>query len=93
MKRSLVVLLVISVPVLLFANVFQAYRYGRLEREIRELEVEQLELIEENRRAILAISVLTSPARVGELATESLNLERIAPQAVRRLDVERRRDE
>lgn len=90
MKRSLVVLLVISVPVLLFANVFQAYRYGRLEREVRALELEQLELIEENRRAILAISVLTSPARVGELAREALELERIAPESVRRLEVDRR---
>ena len=86
MKRSLVALLVILVPVLLFANVFQAFRYGRLEREIERLEDEQLTLIEENKRAILAISVLTSPNRVGELAEGVLELERPAPQDVIRLE-------
>jgi cell division protein FtsL len=86
MKRSLVILLIVLVPVLLFANVFQAFRYGRLERRIVELEREQLALIEENKKAILAISVLTSPRRVGELARDMLELERPAPDAILQLE-------
>ena len=86
MKRSIAILLIVLVPVLLFANVFQAFRYGRLERRIAELEREQLALIEENKKAILAISVLTSPRRVGELAREMLELERPAPEAILQLE-------
>jgi len=89
MRRSVVALLVLLVPVLLFANVAQAFRYGRLERRIEELESEQRALIEENKRAILAISVLTSPRRVGRLAEDELGLERITPESVVRLRTER----
>lgn len=86
MKRSIAILLIVLVPVLLFANVFQAFRYGRLERRVAELEREQLALIEENKKAILAISVLTSPRRVGELAREMLELERPAPETILQLE-------
>lgn len=85
MRRPLVVLLIILVPVLLFANVAQAFRYGRLEQKIEELEREQLALIEENKRAILAITVLTSPRRVGELAEGVLDLERISAEGIVRM--------
>ena len=91
MRRPLIVLLVILVPALLFANVLQAFRYGTLERRVRELEHEQIALIEENKRAILAISVLTSPRRVGDLAENQLGLERIAPESVMRLQIARER--
>lgn len=90
MKRPLLALLIILVPILLFANVVQAFRYGRLERRVQELEREQLALIEENKRAILAISVLTSPDRIGELAEDVLGLERIEPSAVTRVRTPRR---
>ncbi|MFW5742631.1 MAG: cell division protein FtsL [Spirochaetota bacterium] len=86
MKRPLVVLLIILVPVLLFANVLQAFRYGRLEREIASLEREQLALLEENKRAILAITVLTSPRRVGDLAEGVLDLRRISSEGIIRLE-------
>ncbi len=76
MSRRFTIALVILVPILLFANALQAYRYNRLEQEITSLEREQLALIEENKRAILAISVLSSPQRVGPLAEEELGLER-----------------
>jgi cell division protein FtsL len=75
--RRLALLLVVAIPVLLFVNAFQAYRYSQLEREIDRLQVEQQILIEENKRAILALSVLSSPRRIGPLAEEELGLERI----------------
>lgn len=86
MRRHVIVLLIILVPVLLFVNVFQAFRHGQLERRIAQLEREQLALIEENKRAILAISVLTSPRRIGELAEETLGLVRIRPDAIMRIE-------
>jgi len=85
MNRRVFVVLVLAIPVLLFANVYQAYRYSRLEREVRELENEQLALIEENKRAILAVTVLTSPQRVGPLAEEDLDLTRVNLDSIIRM--------
>ena len=73
----MVLLLIVAIPVLLFANAFQAYRYSQIEREIDRLQIEQQALIEENKRAILAISVLSSPQRIGPLAENELGLTRV----------------
>lgn len=79
MRKAILALLIVLIPVLLFANVFQAYRYSRLEREVSALERKQHELIEQNKRAILSISVLTSPDRIGALAEQELGLQRLSP--------------
>ena len=76
MSRRITIALVILVPILLFANALQAYRYNQLERDVARLEREQASLIEENKQAILAISVLSSPERVGPIAEDDLGLER-----------------
>lgn len=86
MKRRLVLLLVISIPVLLFANAFQAYRYSQLERDISRLQDEQQVLIEENKRSILAISILSSPQRIGPLAENELGLERVQGSEIVRME-------
>ena len=87
LRTAVVTLLVILVPLLLFANVYSSFQYSQLQREIQRLEREQLALIEENKRAILAISILSSPRRVGALAEDELGLERIDPDRVERLGV------
>ena len=84
MTRKFLVMLVVAVPVLLFANAFQAYRYSQLQNEISTLLDEQQSLIEENKRAILAISVLSSPQRIGPLA-EELGLSRVEGAEVIRM--------
>ena len=60
-------LLVIVLPALLLANVLQAFRYSQLEQSLRQLERQQQVLLEQNKRAILAISVLSSPERIGTI--------------------------
>lgn len=83
--RRIVLLLVVAIPVLLFANVLQAYRYSRLEQEVGRLQNEQQSLIEENKRAILAISVLSSPQRIGPLAENQLGLRRVSGSDIIRM--------
>ena len=61
---------------LLFLNVWQAYRYEQLTRSVRGLEERQREVLEENKRIIATISILRSPLRTETLATERLGLER-----------------
>jgi len=75
--RRVVLLLVVAIPVLLFANAYQAYRYSQVAREIDRLQNEQQTLIEENKRTILGISVLSSPQRIGPLAESELGLSRV----------------
>ncbi|MFP4441678.1 MAG: septum formation initiator family protein [Spirochaetia bacterium] len=70
MSRKSFYSLLLIVPVLLFLNGWQAYRYYALEKEIDELEQVQNQLFEENKKAIAAISVLNSPARIAEIARE-----------------------
>ncbi len=76
MKRSDIVLwLVLAlVPVLLFANTWQAYRYNRLSRAISAVYDEQHELVERNKRHLAGIAALRSPARIDELARNELGL-------------------
>lgn len=86
MTRKLTALLVLLIPVLLFANVVQAFRYSQLDREISQLEREQRDLLEENKRIILAIALLSSPQRIGELAEDELGLQRIENQSITRME-------
>lgn len=85
MMRRIVIVFVLAVPVLLFANVFQAYRYSQLQQEIERLNQEQLTLLEDNKRDILAISVLSSPQRIGPLALQELGLQRISEDRIVRM--------
>lgn len=79
MKRWYLLLLAIILPVAVFLNVWQVFRYKQLENEIAALEDRQQELIEKNKRIIAGISVLQSPQRLEELATEELDLRKIEP--------------
>ena len=79
MKRWYLLLLAIILPVAVFLNVWQVFRYKQLENEIVALEDRQQELIEKNKRIIAGISVLQSPQRLEELATEELDLRKIEP--------------
>ncbi|MFP4643074.1 MAG: cell division protein FtsL [Spirochaetales bacterium] len=76
MKRKDIVLwLVLAlVPVLLFANTWQAYRYNRLDRAISGAFDEQRELVEKNKRHLAGIAALRSPARIDRLARNQLGL-------------------
>ena len=74
-KSLLIALAVLSVPLLLFLNVWQSFRYERLAAEIRNYEYEQKEWFEENKRMLTSLSVYSSPARVKKIADESPDLE------------------
>jgi cell division protein FtsL len=70
MRRKVVCVILLIVPVLLFINGWQAYRYYDLKKNIEELERVQYELFEDNKKAIAAIAVLNSPARIAKIAEE-----------------------
>ncbi len=53
--------LVFVILILLFVNVWLAYRYNQIKEELLALTERQDQLIEENKRIITALSVLRSP--------------------------------
>lgn len=64
------------VPLLFFLNTWQSFRFSSLKKEIRKIEMDQVESIEENKRKIIAISILNFPARIRTLAENTLGLKR-----------------
>ena len=68
MRRLLFVAVVCTVPALMFLNAWQVYRFDRALDDIRDLEQRQRSLIEENKNALVGIEVLSSPARLEEIA-------------------------
>ncbi len=73
-KRLLCFLIVLSVPVLMFLNVRQSYRYERLETEVEKYEIEQKEWLEDNKRMLSTYSVFSSPARVQKITEDNSDL-------------------
>ena len=51
-RNACALILSLMIPAILFAMVWQSYRYSQLEREIARIEQQQYEIIDENRRLI-----------------------------------------
>ena len=84
MKKKLILLIILTIPVLLYLNVWQAFRYRVVETEIELLEGQQQEWIEKNKKIIVGIEVLGAPERVDILAAEIGGLNRNnTPAAIR----------
>lgn len=75
MRRYILLACIIVLPIALFLNVWQSFRYETLERDVAQLEEKQRDMIEENKRLIAGIAVLRSPARIRSLAETELELE------------------
>ncbi len=85
--RYMLVIVLLILPILLFANVWQAFRFVQLSRDIVRLESEQRESIEENKRLIATIAVLRSPDRIREVAEEYLETEPLRPNQFFRIQI------
>jgi cell division protein FtsL len=91
MKLSafIMILIIISIPVFIFINVYQVYAYQRLEKEISILEAEQKEWVEKNKRSVAGIAVLSSPGRIDRLAEKEFGLSKIKPGRILRIEIKR----
>ena len=79
--------LLITIPLFLFVQSWQSSRYAALEREGRQNETRQKELIDANRRLIADIALLSSSARIENLARDTLGLEKKQPEEVLLIDI------
>jgi cell division protein FtsL len=76
MKKRIILLLLCTIPALVFLNVWEVFRFEELKSTVQSLEEEQEEWLEKNKRMITGIAVLNSPARIEMLAEEELELEK-----------------
>ncbi len=89
MKKIAALLMTIAIPVMLFAGVWQTARYTRIERELREMERQQTELVVMNRRLISGISVLSSPERIEKVAILELGMRKALPSEITRIELKK----
>jgi len=87
-KRVLAVFAVLTVPLLLLATVRQTARFQTLRAEALRLEALQKDWIEQNRKLLAAISVLSARSRVDEAARESLGLVPVRPEGILRIEIQ-----
>ncbi len=88
-KNACALILALMIPAILFAMVWQSYRYSQLEREIARIEQEQYAIIEENRRMISGISVLSTPERISTVAVEDLDMRKAETKEILRISISR----
>ena len=86
-KNTIAVLLVLMIPFFLFFAVWQGMEYSSLELEVKQLEQEQYEVIEMNRRFISGITVLSSPGRIEKIAVEDLGMRKAEAGEIMRIEM------
>jgi cell division protein FtsL len=78
----------LSIPILLGITAWQAARYAKLEQEVGRLESIQEEWVENNKRLIAGIAVLSSSERIEQIAINDLELSKIRPEDVLQVRIE-----
>lgn len=86
-KKVLVCILALSIPVMLYLYAVQAKRYTDLERDLRDLERKQAELIEQNKKLVSDISVLSSADRIEKIAVEDLGMHKAQAEDIVRVEM------
>ncbi|MCX7025520.1 MAG: cell division protein FtsL [Spirochaetes bacterium] len=87
MKRIIAVLVVLSVPLLLFGTVRQAGGCREIRAELARLVEAQRELVELNRKLSVGISVLGARSRIEAAAEGTLGLGHVAPGRTIRVEI------
>lgn len=86
-KIILISLFTLSIPLLLCLYGLQAKKYTDLTKEVESLERKQEELIEENKKLISDISLLSSPERIEKIATEELGMHKAENEDIIRVEM------
>ncbi len=82
-----VCLLAASVPAMLILYGIQAKKYRDLTKDVIELEKKQEKLIEENKRIVSEISVLTNAERIEKIAVEELGMHKAEAEDIVRVEM------
>ena len=80
--------LVLSIPFFLGVMAWQSIRFTELEKNVRRLEAVQEDRVEGNKKLIAGIAVLSSSARIEQVAVHDLGLAKIRPEDVLQVKIE-----
>ena len=83
----LIIIFAISIPMLLCLYAFRAKRYTDLTKEIKELEAKQERLIEDNKKLVGEISILSSAERIEQIAVEELGMHKAESDDIIRVEM------
>ncbi len=83
MRKFLVLLIIATIPGLIFITVRQVYKYNQVDAEVNSLITSQRELFEKNKRMVANLSILSSPGRIDKLASDMPDLDNGAIDTVR----------
>lgn len=90
-KTLLYIFVSILIPGLLILNAIQAERYMEIEREVQALEEKQTQLVEENKKLITDISLLSSSQRIGNIAENELEMHKAESDEIIRVEMENKK--
>jgi len=92
-KNFLCCVLAVIIPLLMVAYALQAKRFNDLTKEIATLEKKQEKLIEENKKLVSDISLLTSARRIEKIAVEELGMHKAESDDIVRVEMTGSKDE
>lgn len=75
------------IPLCLIAFGLQTKRYSELSKEISDLEKKQERLIEQNKKLVSDISLLSSTDRIERIATEELGMHKAETEDIVRVEM------
>ncbi|MDR0387517.1 MAG: cell division protein FtsL [Treponema sp.] len=87
-RRILLYVLTLTIPLCLGAAAWQSAKYTELVWEIEKLESLQEEWVENNKRLIAGMALLSSPERIENIAKKDLNLIKKLPEDVLQIRIE-----
>ena len=91
MRKLLLLLIVATVPGVIFLTVKQVFTYNKIDQEVHSLILDQRELFEQNKRMVANLSILSSPGRIDDLAENVLEMEKLEIDTIR-LKIENERE-
>ncbi len=80
----------LGIPALLILNGIQSRKYNSLKKEVSELEKKQVKLIEENKKLITDISVLSSSDRIENIAENDLGMRKAETEEIVRVEMKKK---
>ena len=83
----LIIIFAVIIPALLCLYAFQAKRYTDLTKEIKELESKQERLIEDNKKLVGEISILSSAERIEQIAVDELGMHKAESDDIIRVEM------
>ncbi|MBQ2553255.1 MAG: cell division protein FtsL, partial [Treponema sp.] len=85
-KIVLLCIAALLIPGMLIVDAVQARKYTALREQVLELEEKQAEIIEENKKLITDISILSSADRIEQIAKDTLGMRKAETDEIIRVE-------